>query len=72
MRVPAAADCPKAHQTLGGKAQQRLTRELGLTDQPDLGQTSNRIELAKGLPDALAHLLTGFVARVPRDSGIHR
>ena len=49
MRVPPAADCPKAHQVVSGKAQQRLPRELGLADQLGLGP-------AKGLFDSLAHL----------------
>ena len=33
MRVPPAAQTAHAHQVVGGKAQQRLARELGLTDQ---------------------------------------
>lgn len=58
MRVPPAADAAHAHQVVGGKAQQRLTRELGL------GQTTHGLDPAKGLLNALAHLLTGLVALV--------
>ncbi len=72
MRVPPAADAAHAHQVVGGKAQQRLTRELGLTDELGLGQTTHGLDPAKGLLNALAHLLTGLVALVSGDPGIHR
>ena len=72
MRVPPAADAAHAHQVVGGKAQQRLTRELGLTDELGLGQTTHGLDPAKGLLDALAHLQAGLVALVPRDSGVDR
>lgn len=72
MRIPPAADAAHAHQVVGGKAQQRLTRELGLTDQLSLGQTTHGLDPAKGLLDALAHLQAGFVALVPLDATIHR
>jgi hypothetical protein len=68
MRVPPAADAAHAHQVVGGKAQQRLARELGLTDQLGLGQTTHRLDPAKGLLDALAHLQAGLVALVALDA----
>ena len=64
--------CPCATPVVGGKAQQRLTRELGLTDELGLGQTTHGLDPAKGLLNALAHLLTGLVALVSGDPGIHR
>ena len=70
MRIPPAAQAAHAHQVVGGKAQQRLTRELGLTDQLGLGQTTHRLDPAKGLLNALAHLQAGFVALVPLDATI--
>ena len=39
MRAPPAAQATHAYQVEGGKAQQRLAGELGLTDQPGLGQS---------------------------------
>lgn len=68
MRIPPAADAAHANQVVGGKAQQRLPRELGLTDQLGLGQTAHCLGPAKGLLDALAHLQAGFVAIVPLDA----
>ena len=65
MRVPPAADAAHSHKVVGGKAQQRLARELGLTDQLGLCQTTDGLDPAKGLFDALAHLQTGLVARMP-------
>jgi hypothetical protein len=69
---PPAADAAHAHQVVGGKAQQRLLRELGLNDQLGLGQTAHGLDPAKGLLNALEHLQAGLVAIVPRDPGIHR
>lgn len=60
MRIPPAAETAHTHQVVGGKAQQRLTRELSLTDQLGLGQTTHGLDPAKGLLDALAHLQAGF------------
>ena len=65
MRIPPAADAAHSHQVVGGKAQQRLARDLGLTDQFGLGQTTHRLDPAKGLFDTLAHpqaLLVALVA----------
>ncbi len=70
MRVPPAADAAHAHQVVGGKAQQGLARELGLADQLGLGQTTHRLDPAKGLLDALAHLQTGLVTLVALDAAI--
>lgn len=72
MRVPPAADAAHAHQVVGGKAQQRLSAQFGLTDELGLGQTAHRLDPAKGLLNAFAHLQTGLVALMPRDSGVHR
>ncbi len=47
MRVPPAAQTAHAHQVVGGKAQQRLPRELGLADQLGLGQTAHGLDPAK-------------------------
>jgi hypothetical protein len=47
MRFPPAADAAYAHQVVGGKAQQRLPRELGLADQLGLGQTAHGLDPAK-------------------------
>ncbi len=72
MRVPPAAQTAHAHQVVGGKAQQRLARELGLTDQFGLGQTTHCLDPAKGLLDALAHFEAGLVALVAPDAAIDR
>ena len=72
MRIAPAADAAHAHQVEGGKAQQRLPRELGLTNQFGLGQTAHRLDPAKGFLDALAYLLAGLVTLVPLDATIHR
>ena len=70
MRVPPTAQTAHAHQVVGGKAQQRLARELGLTDQFGLGQTAHCLDPAKGLLDSLAHFEAGFVALVALDAPI--
>lgn len=72
MPVPLAVDAANSHQIVGGKAQQRQPRELGLTDQFGLVQTAHGLDPAKGLFDALAHLLTGLVTLVPLDVPVHR
>ena len=72
MRVPLAVDAANSHQVVGGKVQRRQPRELGLTDQFGLGQTAHGLDPAKGLLDALAHLLTGLVTHVPLDAPVHR
>jgi hypothetical protein len=72
MRVPSATQVVHAHQVVGGKAQQRLPRWLGVADELGLGQAVHCLGPAKGLLDALAHLLTGVVALVPSDAGFHR
>lgn len=64
MRVPPLAQCPKAHQVVGGKPHQCLAREFGLADEFGLGQTTNRLHPAKGLFNTLAHFQAGLVTRV--------
>ncbi len=72
MRVPPATQAAHAHQVVGGKAQQRLARELGMANGLGLGQTAHCLGPAKGLLDAHAHLLTGLVALVPLGATVHR
>lgn len=72
MRVPPVAQATHEHRVVGGKAQQRLARELGLTNQFGLGQTAHRLDPAKGLFDAFAHLQSGLVVFMSRDPGVHR
>ena len=65
MRIPPATHGAHAHQVVGRKAHQRLPGQLGLTLELGLGQSAHGLDPAKGLFDALAHLQTGLVARVP-------
>jgi len=65
MRVPPAADAAHSYQVVGGKAQQRLAREFGLTN--EFCQTAHRLDPAKGILDARARTQAGLIALVQCD-----
>ena len=65
MRIPPATHGAHAHQVVGRKAHQRLPSQLGLNLELGLGQSAYGLDPTKGLFDALAHLQTGLVARMP-------
>lgn len=50
MRIPPATQATHAHQVIGGKAQQRLARELGLTNKLGFGHTTHCLTFSSKTP----------------------